>query len=439
MTLGKHWPWLLGPTAAAALLVAAFATVAQATLIPQFLINKKALSFLQPSFSPIQLGRGTLLIPSLDTEINCEKFTVYEGKINSGTDADTKLLYEECTTLEMPEPIGKSKELSECEIIVSEASKDFRHHITASALLLPTELTSGEPAILAEKINALILFLKGKECILPLEKTVKGELCLAIDNNDTVEPTVLANQVIQEKECKERPALEATGEGAGFKDKLTYVGAPAFPDATARAFLTGEHKGLTLGTSLVTQVTTMLCKAKEGSCEPYGLGSKILASLEKDVKFVFPYEGETLEPSCKVSTMSGTTTKEGETLIGELTALEFKECGGGLCTVVPQHLPYKFEVKPSTMTWSSGGGGGPSFAIKCLGSTKCIYGATVLPLTIAGGSPAKLSSSGVTLIREEGSEEACGITGAKWEGTAEAEGKIQYKITSPNPLFVRLI
>jgi hypothetical protein len=88
------------------------------------------------------------------------------------------------------------------------------------------------------------------------------------------------------------------------------------------------------------------------------------------------------------------------------------------CTVVAQHLPYKVEFKASsegngTTTWSSGGSGSPTFTIKCLGVAKCVYGAAEIAFTLTGGTPAKLSSTGVALKREEGSEEACGEKGAK--------------------------
>jgi len=232
-------------------------------------------------------------------------------------------------------------------------------------------------------------------------------------------------------------------EGATVKDELLYGTQVAYITSAATLRLIGAHEGANLGVDLEVGSKSKLCKAKEGSCEPYGLGSKISATLEEEVKFVLPYEGEELEPACRVSAISGVTTKDGAVLIGEITALSFKECGGGLCTVTAQHLPYKFEVTPTTggngtMAWASGGTGAPGFAIKCLGLAKCIYGATTMSFAITGGSPAKLSNSGVALTREEGSEEVCGISGAKWEGVAAAEGKVRYEITAPSPLFVRL-
>jgi len=269
---------------------------------------------------------------------------------------------------------------------------------------------------------------------------------LKVDNNNSAELGLLASQAIQ-GECKERKTLEALGgevESGGVKDKLLYGTQEVFLDGEANVSLTGSHKGVIFGVSSKNEsLSAALCKVKTGSCGAYALGTTVSASQEQETKFVFPYEGEELEPPCRVSTMSGKTTNEGEVLTGELTALSFKECGGGLCTVSAQHLPYKVEFKATsegngTMTWSSGGGGSPAFTIKCLGAAKCIYGASEVALTITGGTPAKLSNSGVALKREAGSEEACGEIGAKWEGIAAVEGKVLYKITTPSPLFVRL-
>ena len=416
-----HGAGLLGLLTVAALGAMALAASAQA-VTPEFLINKKAVGALKATFGAEQVGRGSLLVAGLNFEVNCEKFSVDEGEISSSTDAKIILLYTECTTLP----------------------------VKAEALLLPTELTNGKPAILAEKIKSLIKLTKvgelTEECFLPFDNTVKAELCLKVDSNNTAELGLLASQAIQ-GECKERKTLEALGEeveSGGVKDKLLYGGQEVFLDGEANVSLTGAHKGLNFGISSKNEsLSAALCKVKTGSCGAYALGTTVAASQEQETKFVFPYEGEELEPPCRVSSMSGKTTKEGEVLTGELTALSFKECGGGLCTVSAQHLPYKAEFKATsegngTMTWSSGGGGAPAFTIKCLGVAKCIYGASEVAFTITGGTPAKLSNSGVALKREAGSEEACGETGAKWEGVAAVEGKVLYKITTPSPLFVRL-
>jgi hypothetical protein len=242
MTHRKNGLGLLGLLAVVALGVMAFASSAQA-LTPKYLVGKKAVvGTLNATVEGKQVGRGTLLVSALNTEFNCEKFSVASGLLVTGTDATGQLLYEECTVLELLPPL---EELP-CHIYVSAVDK--RLHITATGLILPAELTNGEPAVLVEKINAKIL-MEGAECPLPLENIVKGELCLKIDNNDTVEPTVLSSVAIQ-AECKERPTLEALTEGAGVKDKLLYGAQTGFVDGTAKVFLGGVHKGLTVGVSL---------------------------------------------------------------------------------------------------------------------------------------------------------------------------------------------
>lgn len=433
---------MAGVLAVAVLGVLAFAASASA-VTPGFLINKTSVGTLKASVTAKQWGRGTLSIPALKIEINCEKFSTTTGFVNSTTDAELQLLYEECTVL--INEGAKLEEASGCEIVVNHTG-DNRHHITATALLLPTELKDGTPAVLVEKIIAKVLTKEGIGCTLPKTTEIKGEVCLKVDKNDTVEPELLASEELQSL-CKERLTLESASEGTGVKDKILYGINEAFITSKTTIALSGAHKGLTFGvTSSVAPIEKpLLCKAKEGPCEAYGLGTKLSPNLESEAKFVFLYEGEELEPPCRVSSMGGATTKEGEeALTGEWTALTFKECGGGLCTVTAQHLPYKFAITATTegngtMVWSSGGGGAPAFTIKCLGAAKCIYGATEVAFTITGGSPAKLSNSGVPLKRETGSGEACGETGAKWEGVAAAEGKILYKITTPSPLFVRKI
>jgi hypothetical protein len=45
-----------------------------------------------------RIGRGTILIPALKLEINGEKLSVLNGFVNSTTNAEYQLLYEECTS-----------------------------------------------------------------------------------------------------------------------------------------------------------------------------------------------------------------------------------------------------------------------------------------------------------------------------------------------------
>jgi len=227
--------------------VLAFATSAQA-LIPQFVYKNTSgieVQVLLATISAKQLGRGTVSIPGLSLEINCEKFSITSGEINTATDAAVQLLYEECTALEESAPLG---ELTGCEIVVNHTG-DKRPHITANALILPAELTDGSYAVLAEKIEATVLTEPEKGCILPVTTKFKGELCLKIDNNESVEPELLASPEIQGL-CKERPTLEALSEGAGVKDKLLFGAHEAFVTGKADVHLTGAHNGYSLGVLL---------------------------------------------------------------------------------------------------------------------------------------------------------------------------------------------
>jgi hypothetical protein len=239
---------LLGLLAALSLL--AFSASAQAAT-PQFVYKNTGgteVTALLASFAAKQLGRGTLSIPGLNAEVNCEKFSVQTGsEILTATDADATLLYEECTALSIT---GGLVELAGCEVVTPEHEElgGAPHHVTATALLVPAELTNGEPAVLAEGINAKVVFHKELGCVLPILTTVKGELCLKINGNETLEPELVASEAIQ-AECKERVSLEGA-EGAGFKDKLLYGTQTAFVIGKADVKLTGEHAGYTLGVLL---------------------------------------------------------------------------------------------------------------------------------------------------------------------------------------------
>lgn len=228
-----------GLLAVAALSLMGAAATAQAG--PQFLIGGAPIWALTATFGVKQLGTGTLLVPGYKFELKCSNVAVSVGLINSGTDATGQFLFEGCSVNVAP-----------CQVIASAA--DLKPHVTATALLLPAELANGNYAILAENIYALILFASQMGCPLPLDQVVKGELCLSLDNNGTVEPSVLASKTIQ-GECRERPSLGSSAEGNGVKDKLLYSIGEGFIDGTANIFLSGffpplGHRGLTLGVSL---------------------------------------------------------------------------------------------------------------------------------------------------------------------------------------------
>ena len=239
MRYRRHGARLFGLLTVAALSVMALAAASAQAVTPKFLVNA-TVEPLEATFGGEQEGTGTLLVPGLNFKISCTAFTVDEGKINTNTDAKAVFLYTGCTTLS----ITKSPEEIACEVV---------EPVKVEALLLPAELTNGEPAVLAEKIKALINLTKPKvlteECILPFDNVVKGEICLKIKagTNDTVEPLLLSNDSTQ-KECKERATLEGA-EGAGFKDKLLYGSQEVTVDDAKKLKLTGSHVKLTLGVS----------------------------------------------------------------------------------------------------------------------------------------------------------------------------------------------
>jgi hypothetical protein len=238
---GRRAPKLLGLLVVAALGVMAFAASAQA-VAPGFLINKKPVGALKATGSAQQIGTGSFLVPGLNFKLSCTAYTTDEGVVESNTVAKMVVLNTGCTAL----LIDNSAEI-DCHVT---------EPVQVEALLLPAELTNGEPAVLAEKIKALVtLHLKGnalspeviKPCVLPLDNTVKGEVCVAIKNNDTAKPLTFSDASTV---CKERPTLESSTEGAGFNDKLLYGAQPATIDGSSHISLTGSHAGLTIGVSL---------------------------------------------------------------------------------------------------------------------------------------------------------------------------------------------
>jgi len=222
----------------------AFAATAQAAN-PGYLIGGAPVGTLTATATGSQIGDGYLLVAALNLELRCKKFSVQSGNIDSNTVGLGKLLYEECAPLEMT-GLGV---FDDCEIPGG--------HVSAEATLLPAEiLTTNAFALLAEKIKATILIHSPEEeCVLPESNTVKGELCLVIDDNNTTTPDVLASSTIQST-CKPRTTLEGlnnelpTQTGSNFKDQLLYGAQTANVDGTATLSLTGAHAGKTLGVAL---------------------------------------------------------------------------------------------------------------------------------------------------------------------------------------------
>ena len=251
---------LLGMLVAALLGVLAFASSAQAIteLASGFFINGVQAGALKASIAAKQLGRSTISVPGLNIEINCEKFSIVFGAINSTSDAEGTLLFEECTVLNTSGGLVEQP----CHIVVNHTG-DKRLHLTAKGLLLPAELNDGTPAILVEKLEAKMLTEEGTECVLPKTTVMKGELCLKVDKNHTVEPELLASEAIQ-KSCNPRLTLEGTefsgtlaerqkleAEGKAFLDIMFFGVNEAFTTAKVDVRLSGIHNGMTLGVLLI--------------------------------------------------------------------------------------------------------------------------------------------------------------------------------------------
>jgi len=238
----KHRARLLGLLAVAALGVMAFAASAQAVVVPGFLVNKAAPALTKVK-AELEVGTiGTMLVPGLNFELNCGTLTSDEPtEITSKTHAEATLLFTKCTTLS----ITKLPEEIHCHVT---------EPIVATSLLLPTELTSGAPAILAEKIKALIKLhlpeatqLGVNPCVLPLDNVVTGDVCFEIKTatNDTAKPLLYTDGTVQ---CKERVVLEGA-EGVGVKDVVKYGTQTVTLDGKAELLATNPLDAL-LGVSL---------------------------------------------------------------------------------------------------------------------------------------------------------------------------------------------
>lgn len=234
-----HGARLLGLVVAAALGAMAFAASAQA-VNPGFLIAKKAALAATFSGEIVSGTISTMLVPGLNFQLSCTGATADEGVINTSTDAKATFLYTGCTTLDLT-----TKAEIECEVV---------EPIKSEALILPAELTDGSPAVLFEKLKALIrLTKKGdltKPCILPEDNTATGEICYKIipATNDMTVVLVEASAT-----CKNRSTLEGLNNevtSGGVPDLEKYGGQDALFDNQFKLALTGAHKGLTLGVSL---------------------------------------------------------------------------------------------------------------------------------------------------------------------------------------------
>lgn len=232
MSKRKHGLGLLGLLAITALGMMAFASMAQAAT-PRFLVGGTLAPTGKTTVLGEQEGRGTLSIPGLNTEINCEKAKVLLGVILSSVDADASILYEECSVLENKSPLAELP----CHVSDVHTGNPSVLHITAlNALLLPIEFTDGSFGALVENISVFINFLSGTGCPLPLKTEVKGTVCAKITaaTNNTKAPLAQFSEAIQ--------------KAGGCADKLLFGAQESFITGNAKLFLEGEAK--TLGVSL---------------------------------------------------------------------------------------------------------------------------------------------------------------------------------------------
>jgi len=238
MRLGKQKSGLLGLLALAAVGAMALAASAQA-IAPGFLINGKAVGALLATVGAEQEGVSTMLVPGLNFKLSCTTVSVDEGAIESNTVAKVIFLHKGCSTLS----ISKSPEEIPCEVV---------EPIKTEALFLGAELIDGRKAALGEEIKGLLKLTKvgdlTKECILPFDNTVTGDECW--DIVPAADGTSVSMETNATLECKERPTLGSLAEGAGVKDVLKYGAQTITLDSKVRLFLTGAHKGLSLGVAL---------------------------------------------------------------------------------------------------------------------------------------------------------------------------------------------
>ena len=243
--------------------------------------------------------------------------------------------------------------------------------------------------------------------------------------------------------------LQVTGGGVAT---VEVKGLPLIPVkgelCPATASFTGKYSASGLGASGLYIVggpppptVVRLCKVNADPClGPFGafsarhpIGTTIEAALEGKSVFEFLYEGKLREPACEGAGLTAKTTAAGKPLIGEVSAMSFSSCGGGVCAVEAQSLAYKAEIEKTTggngtLAMVSGTGGGPpKIEVNCGKSFKCIYKAASVSFAVTGGSPAKLVVS-QALEKDAASEAECGAS-MTWKAT--------YKVTKPTgALFV---
>lgn len=216
MSKRKHGLGLLGLLAVSVLGVMVFASSALA-LVPKFLTNGTLVAL--ATIEGEQEGIGILLVSKLNTEIKCEKGAI-KGMIKTGEDAEVSSLFEECTVLEITEPLAELP----CHVVDTQKASALLHITVLNALLKPVEFSDGSLGILAFTSGVFVNFLSGTGCPLPLKTELKGSVCAKITaGNNTKEPLVQLSETIQ--------------KAAGCQDKLLYGLQEAFIDGSAKGWV----------------------------------------------------------------------------------------------------------------------------------------------------------------------------------------------------------
>jgi len=183
---------------------------------------------------------GVLLIPDLNFEIVCHKFTVKEGLILTDGVAHAKLLFETCLIDEIKNKItGLLTELPKCKVYESAMDEELNlnaGNIPAEGLLLVKlhKFEGGEKIeLLAHPKEAggrfATLFFN-ELCPVPLESPISGLL--------TLEMHLGGHQVKQ---------LLRESEVGLTLGSLSFLGSQAVLDGAVWVFLAGAHEGLKWG------------------------------------------------------------------------------------------------------------------------------------------------------------------------------------------------
>jgi hypothetical protein len=224
-------------------LMAVSASGAQA--IEGWLVNKETLTKKvtgEAVIHPLKNGtvHGVLLVPAKELEILCKKLKTSEGLLETVVLVLGILEFTECETFQK-KVLNKNCKPKE-PITATVLAHLFLHNALTYVLLEP-DGANGEPG----KKFTLIDF-NEETCALP-DSEVKGEAvaeCLDEELKTMEEATGkpdlclvdLVNHLIQEAPSRSLFGITEAKE-------LKYGANPAFIDGILKAFLTGEHKGMT--------------------------------------------------------------------------------------------------------------------------------------------------------------------------------------------------